>query len=198
MSERINNLIIEVKALNDFMLYIVFENGERKVYDVNKKFENDNEFSITINNINLFKKVEKKSDGSGVFWNDEDYTYFLRLDDLYFNSKPESEYFGTEIWNIPKTSYVKPLENFKLYVEFENEEKRIFDVNILLSDDPIYGDKEEYKNLQLIPDLFNNVKVSTWGDGVEWKDENHTSIGMGNLYYYSVPYSEEIHGVIPK
>jgi hypothetical protein len=94
---------------------------------------------------------------------------------------------------MPSTKYVKPLENFMLYIEFKNEEKRVYDVNILLSDD-----KEEYKNLQLIPGLFEKVKVRAWGDGIEWtvSEDEYLVIGRGDLYYYSVPYSEEIHGVI--
>ena len=53
---------------------------------------------------------------------------------------------------------VKPLEEYKLFLKFENDEKRIFDVKPFLE----IGKYTELKNIN----LFNSVKISF--DSIEW------------------------------
>jgi hypothetical protein len=65
---------------------------------------------------------------------------------------------------------VTPLDKYKLLLEFENSEKRIFDVNPYLN----LGKFAELKNLS----LFNTVKIKF--DSIEWA--NHLDIDPELLY----------------
>lgn len=74
---------------------------------------------------------------------------------------------------------VKPLEDFKLLLTFENGEARIFDMNPYLEK----GIFKELKDIQ----LFNSVKVSF--DSIEWQNEADMDPEM--LYEDSIPYYKE-------
>jgi hypothetical protein len=65
---------------------------------------------------------------------------------------------------------VKPLENYKLLLTFENKEKKIFDVSPLMK----IGKFSELKD----EDLFKTVKISF--DTIEW--QNHLDIDPEMLY----------------
>jgi len=62
---------------------------------------------------------------------------------------------------------VKPLDNYKLFLKFENNEERIFDVNPYLD----IGKFTELKDKK----LFDSVKVSfdsiEWGNGLDLDPE---------------------------
>ncbi|MBW8003273.1 MAG: DUF2442 domain-containing protein [Planctomycetes bacterium] len=70
---------------------------------------------------------------------------------------------------------VKPLDNFKLLLTFENHENRIFDVKPYLS----LGIFKELNN----PNIFNTVRISF--DSIEWI--NSADIDPEILYRDSVP-----------
>lgn len=70
---------------------------------------------------------------------------------------------------------VKPLEDFKLLLTFENHENRIFDVKPYLS----LGIFKELNN----PNIFNIVRISF--DSIEWV--NSADIDPEILYRDSVP-----------
>ncbi|MGL5711745.1 MAG: DUF2442 domain-containing protein [Paraclostridium sp.] len=72
---------------------------------------------------------------------------------------------------------VKPIENYKLIVTFENNEVKIFDMNPYLDK----GIFQELKN----ENIFNAVKVSF--DSIEWPNE--ADIDPKTLYEDSVEYS---------
>ena len=74
---------------------------------------------------------------------------------------------------------VKPLEDFKLLLTFENGEARIFDMNPYLEK----GIFKELKDIQ----LFNSVKVSF--DSIEWQNEADMDPEM--LYEDSILYYKE-------
>ena len=65
---------------------------------------------------------------------------------------------------------VKPLENYKLLLTFENREEKVFDVLPLMK----IGKFSELKDKK----LFNTVKVSF--DTIEW--QNHLDIDPEMLY----------------
>lgn len=69
---------------------------------------------------------------------------------------------------------VKPLDNYKLLLEFENKEKRIFDVVPYLNN----GKFTELRDLT----LFNSVTIKF--DSVEWA--NHLDIDPEFLYEKSI------------
>lgn len=56
---------------------------------------------------------------------------------------------------------VKPLEKYRLLLQFENDEQRIFDVTPFLEQ----GKYTELKNI----DLFNSVRVCF--DSIQWNNE---------------------------
>ncbi|HDR52018.1 MAG TPA: DUF2442 domain-containing protein [Mariniphaga anaerophila] len=61
----------------------------------------------------------------------------------------------------PRVKIVKPLKDYKIYLEFNNGEVKIFDVKPFLS-------KGIFKELQN-PEMFNSVRVV---DGsVQWNNE---------------------------
>ncbi|MGL5329167.1 MAG: DUF2442 domain-containing protein [Peptostreptococcaceae bacterium] len=72
---------------------------------------------------------------------------------------------------------VKPIENYKLILTFENNEVRLFDMNPYLDK----GIFQELKN----ENIFNAVKVSF--DSIEWPNE--ADIDPETLYEDSVSYS---------
>lgn len=56
---------------------------------------------------------------------------------------------------------VKPLEKYRLLLQFENDEQRVFDVTPFLEQ----GKYTELKNM----DLFNSVRVCF--DSIQWNNE---------------------------
>lgn len=73
----------------------------------------------------------------------------------------------------PKPIKVKPLENYLLYVTFDNGENKIFDVKPLISGS-WFGELEN-KN------IFDTVRIS--GNTVEWI--NGQDVCPDDLYYLS-------------
>jgi hypothetical protein len=69
---------------------------------------------------------------------------------------------------------VKPLENYILLLEFENTEKRVFDMKPYLN-------KGIFKELSDVK-VFNSVRISF--DSIEWS--NHADIDPEFLYDKSV------------
>ena len=75
----------------------------------------------------------------------------------------------------PKAIDVKPLDNYKLKVTFDNGEVRIYDVKPLIKG-AWFGELEDKK-------IFNTVHIA--GLSVEWV--NGQDICPDDLYYSSVP-----------
>lgn len=74
----------------------------------------------------------------------------------------------------PKAVKVKPLDNYKLYVVFDNGETKIYDAAPLIKGD-WYG---QLKDLN----LFKTVHIA--GLGIEW--EGGQDVCPDDLYYSSV------------
>ncbi len=64
--------------------------------------------------------------------------------------------------NIPKILFVRPLENYKLMIEFSNHECRQYDVKPLLQ-------KEMFSPLKNRA-FFNNVKIEQGGYAINWNE----------------------------
>ena len=75
----------------------------------------------------------------------------------------------------PSPKKVKELDNYLLYIEFENGERKIFDMKRNL-------EFEFYKRL-IDKKNFKNVKIS--GINIEWKTGE--DIAPETLYYESIP-----------
>ncbi len=58
-----------VEALEDFRLFVIFDNGTIKIYSMKNKLNNKAFASLT--DIDLFRKVHVDSGGYGIIWNDE-------------------------------------------------------------------------------------------------------------------------------
>lgn len=72
--------IIEVKALEQYQIYLKFSNGEEKIYDMKETIEKIKYFS-KLKNIEYFKNVKPR--GDTVEWEDgED----IAPENLYYNS----------------------------------------------------------------------------------------------------------------
>lgn len=85
----------------------------------------------------------------------------------------------------PNPIKIKPIENFCLYIKFEDGKEKVYDMKELINKIPSYDKlkKQEY---------FNLAKIQ--GETIEWP--NGEDICPENLYYDSEDYSEEKHGKI--
>lgn len=89
MENKIEEMPIEVKALEDFLLYIKFKNGEEKIYDMKEMLKFD--YYKNLRNEENFKRV--KVYGITLKWSTgED----IAPEKIYFNSVPIQE-FKSEI-----------------------------------------------------------------------------------------------------
>ncbi len=61
----------EVKALDNYMLLVTFENKVIKKYDIKPLFEKWEIFKNLINITGLFKSVKVDKGGYGISWNEE-------------------------------------------------------------------------------------------------------------------------------
>lgn len=80
---------------------------------------------------------------------------------------------------------VKPLDEYKLLLTFENKEKRLFDVSPYLN----MGKFSELKEIS----LFNTVKIKF--DSIEWS--NSLDLDPELLYQESIELNEELNTISP-
>ena len=64
-----------------------------------------------------------------------------------------------------KVKTEEPLNSFILYVAFENNKKKYYDLKL------VFDKWQEFKILQNNKQLFSNVKVDNGGYGVSWNEE---------------------------
>lgn len=87
MENEIEEMPIEVKALDDYLLYIKFQNGEEKIYDMKEMLKFD--YYKNLRNREIFKTV--CISGITLRWSTgED----IAPEKIYFNSVPLNEFFG--------------------------------------------------------------------------------------------------------
>lgn len=80
----------------------------------------------------------------------------------------------------PRVKKVQPLDDFKLFIVFENGEERIFDVKP-------YLDKGVFQELKVV-NRFNSAHVD--GGTVQWANE--ADFCPDTLFEDSVPYKKQI------
>ena len=76
--------IKNIKALDDYILLVTFENGIKKYYDMNQIFDKWSVFRILKNNNELFLDVKIDTGGYGISWNEE---LDLSCNELWDNGK---------------------------------------------------------------------------------------------------------------
>lgn len=76
------NKVISVKPLDDYILLVSFENGQRKNYDLKPLFDKYNMFSALQTVNGLYKLVSVDAGGYGISWNDE---IDISCNELYAN-----------------------------------------------------------------------------------------------------------------
>lgn len=89
-----------------------------------------------------------------------------------------------ENYEMPDIIGVKALDNYLIYLKYETNEERIYNMKNLISENKFYSklkDKEYFKN------------VKSRGDSIEW--ENGEDVAPENLYYDSVDINE-FQGII--
>ena len=85
MKDKIEEMPIEVKALDNFLLYIKFKNGEEKIYDMKELLKYD--YYKDLRDIDNFKNV--KVSGITLLWaTGQD----IAPEKIYFDSIPIEEY----------------------------------------------------------------------------------------------------------
>ena len=73
---------------------------------------------------------------------------------------------------------VKPLNDYVLLVEFENNEQKKYDVK------PLFNKWEAFKALLSVYGLFKLVKVDQGGYGISWNDE--IDLSCDELYHNGI------------
>ena len=63
--------IVEVKPMNNYVLKVVFKNGEIRIFDMKPEIEKRPYYAALRNNPELFAKVRPIGLGSAVGWNDD-------------------------------------------------------------------------------------------------------------------------------
>lgn len=76
--------IKKVEPLDNFILYVTFQNDVKKYYDLKLLFDKWQEFKILQDNIKLFFNVKVDNGGYGVSWNEE---LDLSCNELWENGK---------------------------------------------------------------------------------------------------------------
>lgn len=79
---------------------------------------------------------------------------------------------------VPKPIKIKILENYRIWIKFENEEKKIFDMKK-------YINEKFYQKLRN-EEYFKKVKI--FENTIQW--ENGEDIAPENLYYDSIAEKE--------
>ena len=74
-----------------------------------------------------------------------------------------------------KVRMVNPLSDYSLLVQFENDEKKQYNVKHLTNE------LDAFKALIYTPGLFEQVKVDTGGYGISWNDE--IDLACNELYH---------------
>lgn len=74
-----------------------------------------------------------------------------------------------------KVKEIKALPDYFLFVKFENNEEKQYNVKSLVNE------LEPFKALLYIPGLFEQVKVDSGGYGISWNDE--LDLACDELYY---------------
>jgi len=78
-----------------------------------------------------------------------------------------------------KISTVKPMDDMRLFVNFQNGDTRIYDVT------PLLDEWQAFKSLKSIPGLFEQVQVDQGGFGISWNDD--IDLACDELYYGGSP-----------
>jgi len=78
-----------------------------------------------------------------------------------------------------KIKSIKALPDYCLFVHFENDETKQYDIKILAKE------LKQFNALFYIPSLFEQVKIDTGGYGISWNDE--IDLACNELYYNGVP-----------
>jgi len=89
-----------------------------------------------------------------------------------------------ENYETPDIIGVKALDNYLIYLKYETDEERIYNMEKLINKNKFYAklkDKEYFKN------------VKARGDSIEW--QNGEDIAPENLYYDSIDINE-FQGII--
>jgi hypothetical protein len=85
---------------------------------------------------------------------------------------------GEIMYIVPKPIKIKILENYRIWIKFENEEKKIFDMKK-------YINEKFYQKLRN-EEYFKKVKI--FENTIQW--ENGEDIAPENLYYDSIAEKE--------
>lgn len=62
--------IKSIKPLNNYVLYVVFDDGKKCLYDVNDDINTINRYKDLKKNCGLFEQVQLDESRTCVFWND--------------------------------------------------------------------------------------------------------------------------------
>lgn len=73
-----------------------------------------------------------------------------------------------------KVKEVKPLQNYSLMVQFEDNTKKIYDLN------PLFSRWEAFEAILQTTGLFEQVRVDVGGYGISWNDD--IDISCNELY----------------
>ena len=82
-------------------------------------------------------------------------------------------------YETPDILGVKALDNYLIYLKFETNEEKIYDMKKLINENKFYNKLKD-------KDYFKDVKIR--GDSIDW--ENGEDVAPENLYYDSINIDE--------
>ena len=82
-------------------------------------------------------------------------------------------------YETPDILGVKALDNYLIYLKFETNEEKIYDMKKLINENKFYNKLKD-------KDYFKDVKIR--GDSIDW--ENGEDVAPENLYYDSININE--------
>lgn len=152
--------IIHVLTMENFVLSVLFADGERKLYDLKPLFEMPSSlYSPIKNNPQMFSKASINHNGAEIFW---DENISISNSELYNNG------VSTSNDNEPQVAIIKieALDNLMLLVTFDNGQKRLYDFKWLNTRFP-----DEVAVFQKNPEFFKQVKIRSGGNGIYWNED---------------------------
>lgn len=87
-------------------------------------------------------------------------------------------------YETPDIIGVKALDNYLIYLKYETNEEKVYDMKKLINENKFYDKLKDKK-------YFEKLKIR--GDSIEW--ENGEDVAPENLYYESIEL-KEFQGVI--
>ena len=119
--------IIAVKALDNFVISVVFQNGVEKEYDMRNLYPVFPQFKEFETNIDLFKLVKVDTGGYGISWNDD---LDLCAEDIWNDGVEISSKYEVEILHLLAENLIRARDDLGMTQRQLSEATGIYQADI--------------------------------------------------------------------